>query len=116
MTDKELHRLRRSELLEIMIAQKRAQAAMERRLQEAEEELRSLREKLDKRDETIRELNGKLLSALDRRGAGERELRSVEESAVRLDRAVSQIERTAAICSKAMQILAERKQEQRDPR
>ena len=70
MTDKELHRLRRSELLEILIEQKKAFAAAQQELAETEKELNELREtyerlrrKLDDKDNTIRSLRSELAAA-----------------------------------------------------
>ena len=67
MTDKELRRLRRTELLELMIEGKQTAAAAEEKVTQVEEQMRQLQEtyerlcrKLDDKDEKIRELRAEL--------------------------------------------------------
>ena len=112
MTDKELHKLRRSELLEMMIEQKKAVSAMEKKLSAAEGELQELREtyerlrkKLDDKDEKIRGLKEQLARASENGETLNGEARSLSEVTTRLDKAVSQIESAAAVYAKAMRIL-----------
>jgi len=116
MTDKELRKLRRSELLEMMIDQKKSVAAMESKLSETETELAALREtyerlrkKLDDKDEKIRELKEELAHALDKREIMTGEAQSVAAVTARLDQAVSQIESAAATYTRAMQIFSRKK-------
>ena len=78
MTDRELRRLRRAELLEMMIENRQAADAAEERAALAEEQKRRieeanelLRKKLDDRDEEIRTLIAELRSRNNSGEAGE---------------------------------------------
>ena len=74
MTDKELRKLRRSDLLALMIEQKKTVDAAQEELAKTRGELERiketyerLRKKLDDKDEKIRELKAELAQAMDNR-------------------------------------------------
>lgn len=67
MTEKELHRLRRTDLLQLMLAQGKEAAALQAQLEEQAAELAQsqamgdrLKEKLDEKDSLIEKLKGRL--------------------------------------------------------
>ena len=79
MTDRELRRLRRSELLEMMLESRQAAAAAEERAARAEEQALQMRKtsdelrgKLDDRDEEIRSLIAELRRGKKNEEGGER--------------------------------------------
>ena len=104
MTDKELKRLRRSDLLEMMIEQKKITAAAEKRaenekalrldtqkqLEELDATYQRLRKKLDDKDQKIHELR----AALEEIG-GNADPESLASMSARLNRAVELFEKTA---------------------
>ena len=106
MTDKELRKLRRSDLLEMLIEQKKIVAsnekqvekeradrgALERRLQEMDETVQWLRKKLDEKDQTIHELRA-ALEERDRKGANGES--SIDSVTAKLNKAVEVFEKAA---------------------
>lgn len=110
MTDKELRKLRRTELLEMMIEGKQVAAAAEERVAQVEEQMRQLQEtyerlrkKLDDKDEKIRELRAELQSARDNRQLLTEEQEGVAAVTARLNKAVEAAERAQALFEKALQ-------------
>lgn len=110
MTDKELRKLRRTELLEMMIEGKQAVAAAEEKVAKVEAENRQLQEtyerlrkKLDDKDEKIRELRAELQSARDNRQLLTEEQEGVAAVTARLNEAVKAAERAQALFEKALQ-------------
>ncbi len=104
MTDKELRKLRRSELLEMMIDQKKAVAAaqeerekVQRELSELKETYERLRKKLDDKDAKIHELREELAQALDKREILNGEAESIAQVTARLNEAVEAANRAAAL-------------------
>lgn len=109
MTDKELRKLRRTELLEMMIEGRQAVAAAEEKVAEVEAENKQLKEtyerlrkKLDEKDEKIRGLKEELASALDKKKLLTEEAESVAEVTARLAAAVESAERAQALFEKAL--------------
>ena len=104
MTDRELNKLRRSDLLEMLIEQKKATAAAEKlaadekaALEETQKQLseldatsQRLRKKLDDKDQKIHELRAALEEVAGNSGA-----ESLASMSARLNRAVELFERTA---------------------
>ena len=121
MTDKELHKLRRSELLEILIEQKKSVAAMEKQvederaakaaaeasLRELEENCRCFRDMLDAKDERIRELTQEL-EQQGRTAAVSEESEKLAEVTDRLTRAVDLITKAAEKYEKTMSKLSKK--------
>ena len=115
LTDKELRRLRRTELLAMMIEGKQAVAAAEEKLEEeraerakVEEQMSQLQEtyerlckKLDDKDQKIRDLKAELASATGTRQALTEEAAEVSELTARLSEAVEAAERARALFEKA---------------
>lgn len=109
LTDKELRKLRRTELLEMMIEGKQAVAAAEEKVAKVEAENRQLQEtyerlrkKLDEKDEKIRGLKEELVSALDKKKILTEEAESVAEVTARLAAAVESAERAQALFEEAL--------------
>ena len=109
MTDKELRKLRRTELLEMMIEGRQAVAAAEEKVAEVEAENKQLKEtyerlrkKLDEKDEKIRGLKEELASALDKKKLLTEEAESVAEVTARLAAAVESAERAQALFEKTL--------------
>ena len=105
MTDKELRKLRRSELLEMLLEQKKAVAAAEKRLEEErtkraevenqfkelDETYQRLRKKLDDKDEKIHQLRAQLESIAE--SSPDRD--SINKVTARLTKAVEVMEKAA---------------------
>jgi chromosome segregation ATPase len=82
MTDKELHRLRRQDLLQLLLAQGREAEKLKQRLEETSQQLAEseatverLKRRLDEKDKQINKLKGRL----DRKDSQIRDLRDVLE-------------------------------------
>ena len=115
MTDKELRKLRRSELLEMMIAQKKTVAAakqeveeeqakraeVEAQLAELKETYERLRKKLDAKDEKIRELRAEVDHQTGKSGA-------IDDAMARLDKVTAETEKAAEMYLKVTQMLVDR--------
>ena len=109
MTDKELRRLRRTELLELMIEGKQAVAAAEEKVAQVEEQMRQLQEtyerlrrKLDDKDEKIRELRSELQSARDNKELLRQEHEEVAAVTARLNEAVAAAEQAQKLFETAL--------------
>ena len=109
LTDKELRRLRRTELLELMIEGKQAVAAAEEKVAQVEEQMRKLQEtyerlcrKLDDKDEKIRELRAELQSARDNKQLIREEHEEVAAVTARLNEAVAAAEQTQKLFEAAL--------------
>ena len=118
MTDKELRKLRRSELLEMMIQQKKTVAAAQTELEETRKELEDLQEtyerlrkKLDDKDAKIHELRAELAQALDKREIYNGEAESIAEVTARLNRAVEAANRASALFENAVINLSRKNQD-----
>lgn len=92
MTDKELHKLSRRDLLQLLLSQGRETEELRRQLEEREEELRSLTEnyerlkkRLDHKDEQIHALRGTLESERENRRIELEEAGSIAEAALKLN-------------------------------
>ena len=123
MTYRELHKLRRSELLEILIEQKKAvanmeqqveeeraaKAAVEASLQELDETYQRLRKKLDAKDEKIHELNDEMEHQRGMTRAAYEETETIAAVTERLNQAVEAAERAAEMYEKARAELAKKK-------
>ena len=117
MTDRELKKLRRSDLLEMLIEQKKATAAAEklaadekaaleetrRQLEELDATYQRLRRKLDDKDQKIHELRAALEEV-----AGNSDPESLASMSARLNRAVELFEKSA----QDIRNLAERSKEE----
>ncbi len=104
MTDRELKKLRRSDLLEMLIEQKKATAAAEKlaadekaareetqkQLEELDATYQRLRRKLDDKDQKIHELRAALEEV-----AGNSDPESLASMSARLNRAVELFEKSA---------------------
>ena len=109
MTDKELRRLRRTELLELMIEGKQTAAAAEEKVTQVEEQMRQLQEtyerlgrKLDDKDEKIRELRAELKSARDNTELLRQEHEEVAAITARLNEAVAAAEQAQKLFETAL--------------
>ena len=105
MTDKELRKLRRSELLEMLLEQKKIVTANEKLLEEEREKraaaeaqfaeldatYQRLRKKLDDKDQKIHELRAALEEWVGKGTEGE----SINKATARLNRAVEVFEKAA---------------------
>ena len=92
MTDKELHKLSRKEILQMLLAQAREAERLSRlltetegQLQQLEETYERLRDRLDQKDVQIRALREKLEAERHRREIGLRDAGSIAEAALRLN-------------------------------
>lgn len=92
MTDKELHKLSRREILQIMLTQGKETEEWRRQLDEREEELRvmtenyeRLKKRLDLKDEQIKELKATLAKEREDRRIELEEAGSIAEAALRLN-------------------------------
>lgn len=115
MTDKELRKLRRSELLEMMIQQKKTVAAVEKELDDTRAELEELKEtyerlrkKLDDKDAKIHELRAELAQALDKREILNGEAESIAQVTERLNEAVLAAGRASTLFEAAVANLSRR--------
>ena len=109
MTDRELRRLRRTELLELMIEGKQTAAAAEEKVTQVEEQMRQLQEtyerlcrKLDDKDEKIRELRAELKSARDNTELLRQEHEEVAAVTARLNEAVAAAEQAQKLFETAL--------------
>ena len=115
MTDRELRKLRRSELLEMMIAQKKTVAAakqeveeeqakraeVEAQLAELKETYERLRKKLDAKDEKIKELQAEVEHQSGKTSA-------IEARMAMLDKVTAETEKAAEMYLKVTQMLVDR--------
>ena len=92
MTEKELRRLRRPDLLQLLLAQGKEAVALQAQLEERSAELAEsqamggrLKEKLDEKDARIRELESEMQAWLDSRRIELDEAGSIAEAALRLN-------------------------------
>ena len=92
MTDKEMHKLSRRELLQLLLAQVRETEELKQTLTEREEQLTELREnyeklrkRLDQKDEKIQELRHTLQEERTTRRIELQEAGSIAEAALRLN-------------------------------
>ena len=91
MTDKELQKLGRRELLELLLEQAKEAERLGKLLRETDEQLRQLeesyerlRERLDRKDEKIHELQDALQAEREKASAAPPEIGSLAEAALRL--------------------------------
>ena len=129
MTDRELHKLRRAELLEMLLQQSKTVAKLRgdlkergERLVECEEELRQLQEtyerlrkRLDEKDAVIRDLRGKQEEVYNMLGEKDELLRTLSASAAQrtapdgagLDERLERLDRVIALTEKAARLHVE---------
>lgn len=122
MTDKELRRLRRVELLEMMLESRESAAAAEAKLEEErakrleveaenrrlQETFERLRRKLDDKDEKIHALKEELAGAQDKRMTLTENTANVAEATVKLNGAIAAAKRAQMLFETALENVRKR--------